>query len=119
MIDPTTQLPTGAVTILRAVVGSTVHGTNVTDQGDRDEIGIAVEPREYVIGLRHWETSVIRTAPDGQKSQPGDLDLQIHSLRKFCRLAAKGNPTILLPLFVPEDAIVEISPLGRERDPCE
>ena len=114
MNELNTQLPPGTSTILRAVVGSTVHGTNVTDQGDRDELGIAIEPREYVIGLRHWETSVIRTAGEGQKSQPGDLDLQIHSLRKFCRLAAKGNPTILLPLFVPDDAIVEINPIGRD-----
>lgn len=113
-VNPADHLPLGSALILRAVVGSTVHGTNVTDQGDRDEIGIAIEPREYVIGLRHWETTVLRTAPEGQKSGPGDLDLHIHSLRKFCRLAAKGNPTILLPLFVPDDALVTISPLGRE-----
>jgi uncharacterized protein len=114
MIDTTTQLPAGTTVILRALVGSTVHGTNVTDQGDRDEMAIAIEPRHYVLGLRHWETTVTRTAPDGQKSGPGDLDLHTHSLRKFCRLAAKGNPTILLPLFVPESAIVTINELGRE-----
>ena len=39
MIDPTTHLPTHTLTILRAEVGSTVHGTNVSDQGDRDEMG--------------------------------------------------------------------------------
>lgn len=114
MSDLVDLLPKGTQIILRAVVGSTVHGTNVTDQGDCDELAIAVEPREYVIGLRHWETSVIRTAAEGQKSQSGDLDLQVHSLRKFCRLAAKGNPTILLPLFVPDSAIVEVNPLGRD-----
>lgn len=114
MIDPATQLPTGTTTILRAEVGSTVHGTSVSDQGDRDEMAIAIEPMHYVIGMRHWETSVYRTAPDGQKSGPGDLDLVTHSLRKFCRLAAKGNPTMQLPLFVPESAIVEVNPLGRE-----
>lgn len=114
MIDPATNLPAGTTVILRALVGSTVHGTNVTDQGDRDEMAIAVEPRRYVIGLRHWETTVTRTAAEGQKSGPGDLDLHTHSLRKFCRLAAKGNPTILLPLFVPDSAIVTINELGRE-----
>lgn len=55
----------------------------------------------------------MRTAPDGQKSGPNDLDLQIHSLRKFCRLAAKGNPTMQIPLFVPESGIVDINTLGR------
>lgn len=114
MIDPTTQLPAGTTVILRALVGSTVHGTNVTDQGDRDEMAIAIEPQHYVIGLRLWETTVSRTAPEGQKSGPGDLDLHTHSLRKYCRLAAKGNPTILLPLFVPESGIVTVNELGRE-----
>ena len=114
MTDESIPLPAGTTTILRAEVGSTVHGTNVSDQGDRDEMAIAIEPMNYVIGMRHWETSVYRTAPDGQKSRPGDLDLVTHSLRKFCRLAAKGNPTMQLPLFVPESAIVEVNPLGRE-----
>jgi hypothetical protein len=114
MIDPTTQLPTGAMVILQAEVGSTVHGTNVAQTGDRDEMGIAIEPPHYVIGMRHWETSVIRTAADGQKSGPNDLDLQVHSLRKFCRLAAKGNPTMQIPLFVPESARAVCNTLGRE-----
>lgn len=114
MIDPKTNLPTGSVVILRAVVGSTVHGTNVTDQDDRDEMGIAIEPMHYVIGMRHWETTVQRTQPEGVKSGPGDLDLVIHSLRKYCRLASKGNPTMQLPLFVPQTGIVECNRLGRE-----
>lgn len=114
MIDPETNLPQGSMVILRAVVGSTVHGTNVGNQDDRDEMALAIEPMHYVIGMRHWETTVYRTAPDGQKSRPGDLDLVTHSLRKFCRLASRGNPTMQLPLFVPESAIVECNALGRE-----
>jgi uncharacterized protein len=113
-IDERLQLPSGTVVILRAVVGSTVHGTNVSEQDDRDEMGIAIEPMPYVIGMRHWETTVQRTQPEGVKSGPGDLDLVIHSLRKYCRLTAKGNPTMQLPLFVPETAIVECNALGRE-----
>jgi len=114
MSDPATNLPKGSMVILRAVVGSTVHGTNVSQQDDRDEMALAIEPMHYVIGMRHWETTVFRTAPEGVKSGPGDLDLVIHSLRKFCRLAAKGNPTMQLPLFVPENAIVQCNELGRE-----
>lgn len=114
MIDPNTQIPSGSAIILRGVVGSTVHGTNVGAQDDRDEMAIAIEPPHYVIGMRHWETTVQRTAAEGQKSGPGDLDLVIHSLRKYCRLAAKGNPTMQLPLFLPEHAITECNVLGRE-----
>lgn len=114
MTDPASQLPTGTITILRTIVGSTVYGTSVDGGGDRDEMAIAIEPMHYVIGMRHWETSIYRTAADGEKSKPGDLDLVTHSLRKFCRLCAKGNPSMLLPLFVPEDAIIEANELGRE-----
>lgn len=106
--------PDGSVTVLRAVVGSTVHGTGVSDQDDRDEMALVVEPSPYVLGLQKWESSVMRTQPEGEPSGPGDLDLVVHSLRKFCQLAAAGNPTILLPLFVPYNGILESTPEGAE-----
>lgn len=106
--------PLGSVVILRATVGSTIHGTNVDAQDDRDEMAIVVEPMDYVIGLKHWETTVHRTQPDGVRSGPGDLDLVYHSLRKFCRLAALGNPTILIPLFVADRGVISITKLGFE-----
>jgi predicted nucleotidyltransferase len=104
--------PAGSITVLRCVVGSTSHGTNVEAQDDRDEMEIVVEPREYVVGLRQWETSVVRTKPDGVRSGPGDLDLVVHSLRKFARLAAKGNPTILIPLFATGKWVIHCGELG-------
>lgn len=36
------------------------------------------------------------------RSQAGDEDITIFSLRKFCRLAAAGNPSVLLLLFTPQ-----------------
>lgn len=106
------RLPDNSIVILRALVGSTIHGTSVDNQDDRDEMAIMIEPKSHVIGLQHWETTVIRTQPEGVRSGPGDLDLVIHSLRKYCRLTAKGNPSMLLPLFVPMDGIVESTSLG-------
>jgi hypothetical protein len=38
-------------TILRCQIGSGVHGTAVSGTDDRDEMGICIEPPEYVIGL--------------------------------------------------------------------
>lgn len=87
-------------TILRSRVGSEVLGVNLQD-GDRDEMGICVEPSEYVIGLRHFEQYVHRTQPDGTRSGPGDLDLTVYGLRKWCSLALKGNPSVLMLLFTP------------------
>lgn len=103
-------------TILRGLVGSTIHGLGVDDGvDDRDEMGVCLEDVEYVIGLGAFEQWTFRTAEqrlveqtgrptvDGRlpKSGTGDLDLTVYSLRKFARLALQGNPTILNLLFVP------------------
>ncbi|MGW4640877.1 nucleotidyltransferase domain-containing protein [Sphaerisporangium sp. NPDC004334] len=104
----------GALTILRCQVGSGVHGTAIAGTDDRDEMGICLEPPDYVIGLRHFDQYVYRTQPEGVRSGPGDLDLTVYSLRKWMRLAVGGNPTVLLPLFVPESEIVSVTDLGRD-----
>ncbi|MFJ9553808.1 DNA polymerase beta superfamily protein [Nocardiopsis sp. NPDC101807] len=101
-------------TVLRCQVGSGVHGVAVGGQNDRDEMGICVEPPEYVIGLRAFEQYVFRTQPDHARSGPGDLDLTVYSLRKWMRLALDGNPTVLLPLFVPDGEIVAVTDTGLE-----
>ena len=99
--------------ILQCEVGSRVHGLNVGSD-DRDEMGVCIELPEYVIGLKHFEQYTYRTAEERAKHDPqadqrykgrtprssrGDLDLVIYSLRKYCRLAANGNPSLLILLF--------------------
>ena len=109
-------------TILRATVGSTVHGLHHGGQDDRDEMAVFIEPPEYLVGLARAnrgglygvEHHVERTQPDGVRSGPGDLDLVAYSLRKYVRLALKGHPTILLLLFVPDDHVLLRTPLGDE-----
>jgi predicted nucleotidyltransferase len=110
--------------ILRATVGSTVHGLHHGGQDDRDEMAVFVEPPEYRLGLKlargqgrrlhpleHW---VERTQPEGWRSGPGDLDLVAYNLRKYLRLALKGHPTVLLLLFVPTELTLVETGLGRE-----
>lgn len=101
--------------ILRTVVGSGVHGIAIAGTDDHDEMGVFVEPAERVLGLAlpvpHY---VFRTQPEGARSGPGDVDLVMYSLRKYLRLATKGNPTALLPLFAPADSVVVLTPLGAE-----
>jgi len=108
-------------TILRGLVGSTVHGLNVNDGiEDRDEMGICVEPLEEAMALwAPFEQFIYRSAAereghDNARSTAGDLDLTIYSLRKWTRLALKGNPTIMLLLFTPEDQLVFCDELGAE-----
>lgn len=101
--------------ILRTVVGSGVHGIAIAGTDDHDEMGVYVEPAEHVIGLHgRADHYVYRTQPEGARSGPGDTDLVMYSLRKYLRLATKGNPTALLPLYAPTDSVLAITPLGEE-----
>jgi uncharacterized protein len=97
--------------ILRGLVGSTAHGINIAGQDDRDEMGIFIESPEQVCGLVPYEHYIQRDRPEGVRSQPGDLDLTLYSLRKFCRLAAKGNPSVLVLLWLPEH--LHKTPIGE------
>jgi hypothetical protein len=119
-------------TILRVQVGSGVHGTSVSGQDDRDEMGLCLEPSEYVTGVsrvpsrgaevaastpfEQYEYHTAWERPGGlaNRSGAGDLDVIIYSARKWVRLALGGNPTVLLPLFVPESEIVIATPAGHE-----
>jgi len=107
-------------TILRALVGSTVHGLNVRDAvEDRDEMGVLVEPFEAVVGFTRFEQFIYRSAAEREgrqdaRSKAGDLDLVIYSLRKYLRLCLTGNPTMMLPLYAPPEAVILCTPLGEE-----
>jgi len=100
--------------ILRTTVGSVVHGLSNPGTDDRDEMGVCVEPPEYLLGFRRFEHFVYRTQPEGAQSGPGDLDLVVYGLRKWCHLALKGSPTVLLPLFVPAEHVIARTDLGAE-----
>jgi hypothetical protein len=123
--------------ILRVQVGSGVHGTSVAGQDDRDEMGICLEPAEFVTGLARvpagtgspgeddrpgtiaFEQYERHTAWDRDgglvnRSGAGDLDVIVYSARKWARLALSGNPTVLLLLFVPDEEVVFRNEAGAE-----
>lgn len=109
--------------IFRCQIGSGIHGVTIDGYDDRDEMGVCIEPPEYVIGLKkvmapdgalkEFGQWIYRTQPEGVRSGYGDLDLTVYSLRKWARLALAGNPTVLMPLFVPEAEVVVNTELGR------
>ncbi|MFV0459813.1 MAG: DNA polymerase beta superfamily protein [Actinomycetales bacterium] len=101
--------------VLRSVVGSGVHGIAIEGTDDHDEMGVYVEPSEWVLGVdRHRADYIWRTQPEGVRSGHGDTDLVLYALRKYLRLAIKGNPTVLLPLFAPRESLIVVTPLGEE-----
>jgi hypothetical protein len=115
--------------ILRAQVGSGVHGTAI---GGQDEMGICLEPPQYVTGtarvpagigaeagtveFEQYQRHTVWDRPGGlaNRSGAGDLDVVVYSARKWARLALGGNPTVLLLLFVPEPEIVFRAPAAAE-----
>ena len=118
--------------ILRVQVGSGVHGTAITGQDDRDEMGLCLEPPRFVTGLarvpngigsqhprvrfEQYERHTAWDRPGGvaNRSGAGDLDVIIYSARKWARLAIAGNPTVLLVLFVPDEEVVFRDEAGAE-----
>jgi uncharacterized protein len=118
--------------ILRVQVGSGLHGTAVGGQDDRDEMGVCLEPPDFITGLaqvpsgiggqgpsvrfEQYERHTAWDRPGGlaNRSGAGDLDVVIYSARKWARLALAGNPTVLLVLFVPDQDVVFRSEEGAE-----
>ncbi|PRY18135.1 DNA polymerase beta superfamily protein [Kineococcus rhizosphaerae] len=118
-----------AGTVLLTQVGSGVHGTAIDGQDDRDELGLCLEPVEFVTGLARvrtpggreiafeqyeLHTAWSRSRGLAEPSGPGDLDVVVYSARKWARLAVAGNPTVLLPLWVPDTEVVRVTAAGRE-----
>ncbi len=111
MPSPNPLLPWASKVLLRVEVGSTAHGTGIDGQEDYDEIGVMSEGWRTAIGLGTDADTIVHRpgrAPD-ERSQAGDYDLVVYSARKFARLAAQGNPSVLMVLFGPLRAS---TPLG-------
>jgi len=61
-----------------------------------------------------YRSAAERERNPGARSQAGDLDLTIYSLRKWARLALQGNPTVLPLLFLPDSAVVIRTDVGKQ-----
>ncbi|HEU5001427.1 MAG TPA: nucleotidyltransferase domain-containing protein [Actinomycetota bacterium] len=105
--------PVPDTTILLVEVGSTAHGTGLPGGEDHDQMGIVVERPRDVLGLRDGGLPSVmqRTQLGGLQSGPGDTDRTLHSLRRFLRLAASGNPSILMACWAP---VLQATAEGRE-----
>ena len=101
--------------ILRTTVGSVVHGLSNRAPTIATSWASASSRPSTCSGFRRFEHFVYRTQPEGMPSGPGaSPDLTVYGLRKYCQLALKGSPTVLLPLFVGDDEVVARTELGAE-----
>lgn len=93
------------LTILKILAGSHIHGLNIP-QSDRDEEAIILEPLEEAFGIGNSFEELILESPE--------KDVKYVSLRKWCRLALKGNPNFLLALFAPQENILVMDSRGAQ-----
>lgn len=101
--------------ILNTMAGSRLQGVN-TEDSDTDLLGICIEPPEVMVGIGadFEQYQFTNKTSKEAKSSPGDVEGTIYSLRKFCRLAAKGNPTVLSVLYATDhDQLVYRHELGE------
>lgn len=83
--------------VLLAEVGSTAHGIRSQSE-DTDYTAVFIQSFDQLVNGVN-ESRMLRTAEEGERSGPDDIDINVYSLRKFARLAQNGNPSILTALF--------------------
>lgn len=90
-----------------------MHGTSIDGQDDRDEMGVCLEPAEFVTGLARVPNGVGGNGPTVVFEQyerrtawdrPGGV----------ANRSGAGNPTVLLLLFVPDVEVVYRNEVGVE-----
>jgi hypothetical protein len=100
--------------VLLTQVGSGLHGVVDDEYDDRDEQGVCIEPPSVMLGFDDFRLYKYRTQPLGDRSGPGDLDVDVYGLRTWVDLICAGNATHLLPLFAPPEAVVAIDWPGEQ-----
>jgi len=81
--------------------GSILYGMN-TPESDIDIRSWTIPPFEYLIGVKNFECAEL------------EGDNKVYSLKKFLKLALKGDPLITESFFVPYKHIIKCSDIGRE-----
>ncbi len=96
--------PQSQADIIHAFVGgSALHGVKLQGTDDTDVYGIFIEKPWLALGIDEMEHFVTSTSPQTRRNVASDVDVTCYSLRKWAKLTAKGNPTIIHSLFTPAD----------------
>jgi predicted nucleotidyltransferase len=89
--------------------GSAMHGATGNKPADIDILGVYIQPVELILGIpqknedgKAFDPDVQIWKPNGDnaRTQAGEADLNLYSLRKWANMAATGNTTALEFLFV-------------------
>jgi uncharacterized protein len=94
-------------TVYKCIHGSRAYGTN-TENSDTDIKGIAIPPKETLLGFDEQFDQYEAMAHKGHEN-----DTVIYSIIKFAKLAIDNNPNIIEVLFVDESDILFIDEFGQ------
>lgn len=100
--------------ILTGYRGSIAHGTYLGTKetyatDDKDVMAISVPPRDYYIGLDRCGFGKKGT----KEVFKGEWDIVCYEALKAIRLLMKGNPNVLMMLWLPENAYIYKSRAGE------
>jgi len=100
--------------ILTGYRGSIAHGTylgtkDIHATDDKDVMAISVPPRDYYIGLDRCGFGKKGT----KEIFRGEWDIVCYEALKAIRLLMKGNPNVLMMLWLPENAYIYKSRAGE------
>jgi len=90
-------------TVARILHGSHLFGT-ATEKSDTDFKSVVIpSPRQILLGESDWTVNDGSSVDSSRRNGPGDVDDERHTLLKFVRLLAGGQPVAYELLFAPDE----------------
>lgn len=106
----------GDWSILMGYRGSIAHGTyipanNPDSIDDKDVMSVCVPPIEYYMGLRQYGSKGTKEI----KRQNGKIlwDIVVYEAKKFISLLEKGNPNVLMMLWLEPNYYIKVTGAGQ------
>ena len=108
------NLPVGDWSILTAWRGSQAHGTWIGPKeeygtDDKDVMAICVPPKPYYLGLETYGMGHRGT----KEIAEAEWDIVAYEARKAIALLEKGNPNMLMILWLPDTGYIKRTPAGE------
>lgn len=99
-------------TVVKMVFGSHLYGVDTPDS-DRDYRGVYIPSADEILLGDYRETVSECTSGMHQKNTKDDIDVNLFSLKRFIRLAVKGDIGAIDMIHAPDEMIVENSDVWR------
>lgn len=118
LISPPNWLPTNV--IYEVQMGSRAYGCSAKDSSDYDIYAVCIPPKSYIFPHNSGLVYGFDKFPDFEvyqqhhiKNEDKEYDFTVYSLTHYLRLLFDNNPNIVDSLFVPENCIRHITPVGQ------